>query len=294
MIRVSLQSTPRERFLEQITAIRRQLDALPNEAVFTLTQELERVRVQVLGEIAAAAPDSYQEFRLRQLEQRLRVVMDDFVTRYGSAVAPIQADAFAAGQNLAAQPLVEAGVAFHVPQVSRRQLEVLQGFQAALITGVAADTIQAITTELRLGTVRGESVPEILGRVTGRLTDPGPFGSLATRAEAITRTEIGRVQAIATQRGLEETRQIVPDLRKQWEHSGNMGPYRRLGHVEAHGQIRHVDEPYRVRPAPGKPYEDLLFPRDAAGSPENVVFCGCLSIPWREEWAALESAAAAA
>ncbi len=282
--RVRLQSTPEERFIEQIAAIRRQIDALPDEAVRSLVEELERVRRQVLGEIAAAAPESFQESRLRQLEARLRASMGEFEARYSVAVAPIQQQVHQAGAELAARPLVDAGVMFHVPQISRRQLEVLQGFQAALITGVTEDTIGAITTQLRLGTIRGESVPEILARVSGRLTDPGPFGSLATRAEAITRTELGRIQAIATQAGLEETRRFVPDLQKEWRHSGNAGIYRRLGHIEANGQIRNIDEPFSVRPAPGKPYEDLMFPRDAGASPGNVVFCGCQALPFREEW----------
>lgn len=292
VVRVRLQSTPEERFLAQITAIRRQIDALPEAAVGMLVDDLERLRRQVLGEIAAATLESFQAARLSQLEGRLRAVMDEFAARYGATLAPIQQQAYQAGAELAASPLVEAGVMFHVPQISRRQLEVLQGFQAALITGVTDETIRAITTQLRLGTIRGESVPDLLGRVSGRLTDPGPFGSLATRAEAITRTELGRIQAIATQAGLEETQRFVPDLRKEWRHSGNTGPNRRIGHVTADGQTRAVTEPFRVRAAPGRPYEALMYPRDAGASPENSVFCGCQALPWRAEWADILGAAA--
>ena len=66
--RVSLQSTPADRFVEQIEAIRRQLDALPNDAVRALTDELERVRRQVLGEIAASTADSFRRGRMRDAE----------------------------------------------------------------------------------------------------------------------------------------------------------------------------------------------------------------------------------
>jgi hypothetical protein len=270
--RVTLQSTPQERFIEQIAAIRRQLDALPAEAVRALTEEVDRVRRQVLAEIAAG-PEGFPEYRLRDLARRLADVLGQFAARYETVLGPIQAQMYTAGAELAARPLVDAGVTYAVPQITRRQLEVLQGYQASLISGVAEDTVRAITSTLRLGALRGESVPEILTRVAGRLDDPGPFGTLATRAEAITRTELGRAQAIATQAGLDETRRFVPDLKKQWQHSGNRGPYRRLGHVEAHGQTRDVDAPFRVRPAPGHRYENLMFPRDAAASPENSVFC---------------------
>lgn len=276
--------SPLERFLASLAAIQASIGQLPDVTVEAILADLETTRRQVLGEIAALPAGTFNAFRARELEARLRDVMGRFVERYQATVAGPQALLYEAGQQLAGQPLVEAGVTYGVPQISRRPLEVAQDFQALLISNATDETVGSISTLLRIGLLRGQSVPEIAQGIAGQLTDAGPFGSLAARAEAITRTELGRIQAIASQAGLEETQRLVPDLRKQWQHSGNTGPWRRLGHVEAGGQVQDVNDRYSIRPAPGKPYEDMLYPRDPAASAANTVSCGCLSLPFREQW----------
>lgn len=272
-MRVRMQSEPVDRFLASLQAIRQDLDRLPDATVQVVLGELERLRVQTAALLVAADPASFDAYRQRELVRRLEDLSARFVERYGQALALPQSLTYEAGQRLAAEPLVDAGVAYAVPQASRRQLEVARAFQASLISHATAETIGAISIELRLGLLRGDSVFETAGRIAGSLESPGPFGSLATRAEAITRTELGRIQAIATQAGLEESQRFVPDLQKQWMHSGNMSRWRRLGHVDADGQIRDVTDAFRIRSGPGQPYEELQYPRDPSGSPGNTIFC---------------------
>lgn len=291
MTRVRLASTPEERFIAHVDELQGLIDQLPNETVRAILAELATARQQILGELAGA--EGFEAYRLRALEQRLQDVMRRFVEQYATAVSAPQLTMFEYGQRLAAEPLIRGGAMLHVPQVSRRELEVVQTFQAQLISGASADTVGAISTELRLGALRGASVPEVLAKVAGSLTEPGPFQSLAARAEAITRTELGRIQAIATHAGLTEAKTFVPDLRKQWLHSRNAGPFRRLGHLEADGQVRDVDATFRVRPVKGEPYELLMYPRAANATPRSSVNCGCSSAPFRESWSAAIAAARA-
>ena len=122
--------------------------------------------------------------------------------------------------------------------------------------------------------------------VAGSLTGTATFGSIAARAEAITRTELGRIQSVATQGSLRDLQQQVPDLQKQWMHSGNAGPYRRTGHIVANGQVRDVDETFQVAEIAGGEQEALLYPRDPSASPRNTINCGCVSVPFRAAWAA--------
>lgn len=278
-------STPEDRFVAKVDAIRASIDRLPDEAVRAVMAELEAVRRQVLGEITATLAGGYAEYRLAQLEARLRDLLDRFAERYRTALSPMELEAFQAGARLAAQPLIEGGLLFHVPQISRRQLEVAQAYAASLITGATDQLIADITTTLRLALLRGAGLGEVIPEIAAALDSPGPFGTLATRAEAIARTELGRIQAIATQASLEDAQRQVPDLRKEWQHSRNVGKYARIGHIEAEGQQRDVAERFHVRPVPGKPYEDLLYPRDPAGTPASTVFCGCLAVPFRAVWA---------
>lgn len=285
MTRVQLASTPVDRFVQAMRAIERRIDRLPNEAVGAMREQLEAARRQVLAELAGAPVDTFTAARARALVARLEDVLARFGERYVDAVAPVQADLYMAGQALVAEPLVASGTTLFAPIASRRQLEAAQAFQALLISNASAATVNAISQRLQLGVLRGESVFEIAREVAGSLEGPGPFGSLAARAETITRTELGRIQAIASQASLRETRAMVPDLKKQWRHSGNAGPWRREGHIESDGQVVDVEGAFRVRKDARYPYEDLRYPLDPAGSPENTINCGCLSLPFREDWA---------
>jgi hypothetical protein len=279
---------PRDRFAAELAAIRRQIDDLPEGAVQAVLADLERLRQRVVGQMLDALPETYDEMRLRQLETNIRRVMLDFVDRYGADIAGPQLASYGLGAELASRPLQSAGLNVYTPMLGRRQIEAAQGFQARLITNATEGAIGDISTTLRTGLLRGDAWPDIMKRVAPKLTEPGPFGSLAARAEAITRTELGRIQALGTQAGLEQMKRLVPDVQKEWRHSRNTGPKARLGHMDAEGQIRDVDAAFRVRPGPGYPYEELMYPRDPVADPRNSVNCGCVSVPFRKAWAEFE------
>lgn len=289
--RVRLASTPEDRFLALLDEIQGQIDALPDAAVRDVLAGIADLRRAVLGDLAGA--EGVDLVRLTQLDAQLRDLGDRFIERYGTAVADAQGAMVTLGAELAARPLVAAGTLLHVPQLSRRQVEAAEHYQALLITHATDETIAQISLALRVGVLQGSSWSETLQRVAGSLTSPGPFQSLDARAEAITRTELGRIQSMATQAGLVETQRYVPDLQKQWRHAGRSRKWARPGHLEADGQVRAVAATFRVRCRPGLPYEELLYPRAATGSAANVVECGCSSIPYRAAWAgALDTNAA--
>jgi hypothetical protein len=282
--------TPEDRFLAEIKALQGTIDALPDEAVRSILADLDAARQSVTGILVDAG--SYDALRRQQLLDAIASVMDRFHEQYMSVLAPVQSAIWDAGGALGAQPLVSAGLMFHVPQLSRRLLEAAATDHFAAIAAVMDAAPAELVQAFRFATLRGQSVYEAAQSVAGALTGPSTFGSIAGRAEAITRTELGRLQATATQAGLEESQRFVPDLQKQWRHSGNRGPYRRLGHIEANDQVRDVNDRFRVRPAPGLPYEELMYPRDPAASARNSVLCGCLTVPYREAWSGLLDQAA--
>ena len=286
--RAAFQATPVERFAAELAVLRDRIDDLPDEIVRDVLVELDRLRRVVLAEIAAVAPETFDEYRLKQLEAMLQRAMVNFVNHYQTILTPAQLEAYELGAALASRPLQAAGLNVMTPQLSRRQIEALQGFQARLITNLTEDVIGEITTELRIGLLRGEGLPTIMARIAGRLTDAGPFASLALRAEAITRTEIGRIQAMATQASLEQTEKLVPDLMKSWNHSRNKGPDARKGHIEADGQRVYIKDAFSVRPGPGYPYEKMMFPRDPSATPRSTIQCGCVVTPWRAKWEEFE------
>jgi uncharacterized protein with gpF-like domain len=48
----------------------------------------------------------------------------------------------------------------------------------------------------------------------------------------------------------------------------------RIAHILADGQIRQADEPFDVGG------EELMYPRDPGGTPENTINCHCLVLPY--------------
>jgi hypothetical protein len=282
-VRVALASTPQDRFVARIEAIRARIDQLPDAAVRAALEELEGIRRRVLAELATHA-EGLDAYRLRQLTERLAGVMDEFSERYQVALAPYQADAAALGRSLVAEPLVHSGLTFGVPEIPRRLVEATVDFQADLIQGLTDDARRKITQAIRLGAIEGKSPFEIMRAVAGSLEGPGAFASIAARAEAITRTEIKRVQAVAGQATLEASKRLVPDLQKQWKHSGAING--RVTHRLYDGTVREVEDFYEVAPRPSAPREQLLYPRDPRGSAANTVQCGCDSLPYKADWPA--------
>jgi hypothetical protein len=210
--------------------------------------------------------------------------MDEFALRYAVALEPFQRESIALGRELIVQPVVQSGLTFGVPEIPRRLVEAALDYHADLISGLADSAKAQVSQAIRLGALEGKSLFEVMRQVAGSLTEPGPFASIAARAEAITRTELGRLQAIAGQASLEETARLVPDLLKQWKHSGN--PAGRPTHMLADGQTREVSDFFEVRASAQRPTEQLLYPRDPRGTAANTVNCGCLSVPFRADWPA--------
>lgn len=280
--RVRLASTPQDRFVERVEAIRARLDRLPDAALRAAMEELEAIRQRVLGELVGA--EGFEAFRLRELTTRLERVLDAFAERYQTAVAPYQREAVTLGRALVSEPMVQSGLTLGVPEIPRRLVEAALDYHADLIQGVSQDARRRITQSLRLGAIEGKSPFEVMRDVAGSLRRPGPFASIAARAEAITRTELGRLQSIASDGALGEAKRLVPDLLKQWAHSGAIDF--RVTHKLADGATREVDDDFEIAPKPGLPKERLRYPRDPRASAANTVNCGCLVLPFKADWPA--------
>ena len=116
-----------------------------------------------------------------------------------------------------------------------------------------------------------------LARKTGRVISAiGRFPTAFHRAEAILRTEMGRVSSIANQLTLEQVDHTNPGMQKQW--SSILDARVRPAHREAHGQLVGVRESFTVAG------ESLRYPRDPGASASNVVNCRCVALPWNPEW----------
>jgi hypothetical protein len=158
-------------------------------------------------------------------------------------------------------PLQFVGVRVAAPELGRSVLEILQGYSADLIKGLSADAIKKINSEIAMGVMGGKPIQEVVKAVGRNLYDPSVFKTIASRAETITRTEMGHVHSAARQARIE---QVVEsnDVKwmKKWISSGKARP--RAHHAALDGVTIPVDEMFLgyidYPHAPGLPAEEVV------------------------------------
>jgi hypothetical protein len=244
-------------------------------------RQLSQLQQRVLAALATIDPQRYT-----QESQALRRLVEDLGGRVRQDLTALaqegQRAAMPLAQALVDAPLLAAGLRLAVPEVTVPLLETLLAFSADKITGLSQDLVARVTTEIQLGVLGTQTPFETMQRVQELLGVTDPPGGIAARAEAIVRTETGRVHATAVQRRLEQARRSLPDLMKEWLHGGSRVP--RSGHIAAHGQRVPVDQPFLVAAVAGGTREALMYPRDPRGSARNTVHCRCTHVAWLARW----------
>jgi hypothetical protein len=136
-----------------------------------------------------------------------------------------------------------------------------------LISGVPDEIFAEIQNEIATGLSQGESIDDLAKRISGKFDE-----IIKSRAELIAQTETAAAYGFASQAAALQAG--VPY--KQWIHSG-LPLHPRPDHLEIDGLIVPIEEPYPVGDPP------LMYPHDPDGSAEDVINCGCISIPATEE-----------
>lgn len=269
---------------EQNAAYRKALDAVMDD-VGKLNRTAQDRTIDLLGELRAevvatiAEVDSpsraMYERTLGQIDEAIR----RFIERYRADVARLQGQGFNLGIALSQAPLVAGGVAVGVGAISDDLIDIATQFSADLIGGIGADLRKRINNEL-VGVLVGAQTPGDAVRKIGRnLHDPNHFRTIGARAQAIVVTEIGRVQALASQARQNELAGIVPGLRKRWVHArvgearqAHLAADARYGFSGAIGPIP-VDANYSINGHAAR------FPRDPSLPASESVHCRCQSVP---------------
>jgi uncharacterized protein with gpF-like domain len=273
-----------ERFaakVETLIAQSREFGPAARERVMAL---LEDTRKKIVGDISNVDPQSFQGAQLRMLAKEIDAALKKFGSEFSDYVTGAQSDAFTLGEVGIDQPLDAAGLP--IPSfagVSESALGIAQGYTADLISGLSKDASAKLNAAIQRAFLGGQSVSDIIAQV-GRAISSGKgsgekftglFGPIGDRAETIALNEILRVHSIAGQARLEDLQGVVPGVKKQWMHiMASRKP--RFSHIHASGQVREVDEPFLVDG------EDLMYPRDPNGSPENTINCHCVLVPYMD------------
>ncbi|MDI6872092.1 MAG: phage portal protein [Bacillota bacterium] len=141
-------------------------------------------------------------------------------------------------------------------------VEFLKTTAGEMIKGINQTTLQALRETLIEGVEAGESIPKLADRIAAVFAE-----AKGRRSEVIARTEVLRASNFGA---LEGMRQAGAE-QKEW--LATRDDRVRDAHLKADGQVRALSEPFIVGG------EELMYPGDPAGSPENTIQCRCTVLP---------------
>ena len=251
-------------FQKKVRELVKRANSLKDDEVKKIIRLLANARKEVAATIAST---EWQAYYLPQLKASIERAMQDFGSQYGVDLRDAQSSFWDYGIDSVDLPMRKIGIIAAIPEIDTTALAVMQGFSSDLVEGLTRDAIKKINTEISLGIMGGKSPYDVMKAVGRNLEDKSIFKSIRHRAETIVRTEAGRVLEAAGQARKEAVAKIVPGLQKQWFY-GHSPKMPRLDHLRAAGQIRDVDKPFNVGG------EELMYPRDPAGSARNTINCG--------------------
>jgi hypothetical protein len=247
------------------------------ERVMTL---LEDARKKIVGDISNVDPQSFRGAQLRTLAKEIDAAIKKFGSEFSDYVTSAQDSAFKLGEVGIDQPLDAAGLPTpSFAGVSESALGIAQGYTADLMSGLSKDAAAKLNAAIQRAFLGGQNVSDIIAQVGRAIAGDkftGLFGPIGDRAETIALNEILRVHSIAGQARLEDLQESVPGVKKQWVHI-MAARVPRFSHMHASGQVREVGDPFEVGG------EELMYPRDPNGSPENTINCHCLLVPYVDE-----------
>jgi hypothetical protein len=267
-----------EQFGAKVEELIRQARALGPGVRKRVIELLEEARKRILAEVADVNPASFQSAQLVTLRKEIDAALETFRRELSQTVTATQANAFQLGAATVDQPLAAAGLP--TPSFGgllTSTLSIAQGYTADLIGGLTKDSAAKVNAAIQRAFLGGQSITEIIAQIgkaiSGGTGFTGLFSPIGERAEAIALNEILRVHSIAAQARLEDLQEVHPELQKQWLHVP-AARFPRPSHLLANKQVRKVDEPFDVGG------EELMYPRDPNGSPENTINCHCLMRPY--------------
>lgn len=269
------------------TAYIAKLDDL-SKRVYTLEDEAARRSVQLLRDALTqintriVTADGWRLENLTNLQRQVKDLIAGFESELTAHLNGVTARAWELGTAAVDDPLKISGVSLSPARLSRNVIAVLQGYSADLIRRISQETLTAVNGTLAqalLGLQNPLQAQQRITQLIGATDNLRDLTGISARAESIFRTEVGRVNAIATQARQVQVAEMVPDLMKSWVSTGDHRT--RSGHLAAHGQSVRIDQPFSVAAYIGGPKEEMMYPRDPRGSANNVINCRCRSITWR-------------
>lgn len=210
------------------------------------------------------------------IKQAIDQIMLTYRTRFMDQLSENQRRLFIKGIQLVDSALKSADLTPALPYLSEQKLLALQGYGAELVTGLTDRVRNQLRQEIDLAVLGQKPVYDVIQAIGKNLKDPSIFGTTAKRAEVIVRTEVNRIQQVATSDRMRQAAAQVPGLKKKWIHSYVGVP--RRNHLIMHGVIVKATEKFELFGRNGKVYM-IDGPHDPELPAGETVNCRCKAIP---------------
>lgn len=273
--------TQRE-FEARLRELVRKSRTFDRDALRASRDALRQAHTELLRQLAQLPDDasSYSRLQLTELARATERAMEEFDSRLSSNLEGAQANAQGESKEFVDRILRDAaGAQAPFIDLSRTQLLIAQDYSAALVKNLSREGQTRLDATLRRAFLGGQSQTEIIKQI-GRSVNSGEFGVISRRAQTIYRTEVGRIQAAATQARLEQMVENGIPAKKMWVHAGT--PVRvRFYHTAINRAVVEVPERFH---GSGPNGQDLMYPRDPGGAAADTINCGCQMFPWIDEF----------
>jgi len=224
-----------------------------NKALFAARAEvLARLERASKGGLDAPKPQA------KAVAGQFMFDLTDFTGKLFAAVKPAAEASFrAAGQGL----FEEAGIENPWTCAPEKVLQFVKQ-RENMLSNVPDEIFDEIKSSIQAGLDAGDPIKDIADSIRSKFNEIG-----SGRAKTIAITETAAAYGSARDLAMQD----AGISKKQWLTSGNSNV--REAHEEANGQIVDADESFEVGG------EQLRFPGDPDGSPENIINCHCVAIP---------------
>lgn len=269
--------TPAEKraFARQIDRLIRRTGKIEADKVEGMIDLLQKARAGVddaLRDLPRKA--EFSRAMSREIKAEINRLMNRFAGQAVNRLGLDEQDFAKMGLEFTDEIAAAQGVRLGRLEIAPELVENAATRSADLIRSLSDAQIARANDILNVGIIRGQSVFEVASDMADA------FDKGLAQMETIARTEMLGIHSQVQFAQMRDISEFSPGLRKQWY--SVLDERTRPAHEEAHLQVQEWDEPFRVDD------EDLMFPRDPAGSPGNVANCRCSMFPLFPEEKPLE------
>lgn len=238
---------------------------------------LRQALAQIQGQLAQQ-PADWQQWQLGRLRDQIEVILIATGQQAGVAVGQALRSSWQQGEDMVDKPMAVVGhnIELRLAALDARVLAAMQTFGVDRMANVTAEAAGKITQQLGMVTIGGVTPFQAVKAVQKILESDS-----IQRATRIVNTEVSRAFAVAADERLVQAAPLVPGLGKQWRRSGKV--HSRWNHDIIDGQVVEAGKAFKV-PNPGGGFDMMQCPHDPKAPIEQVIHCGCISLPWLKGW----------